>query len=102
MNSSVALQVEWSKAHARAQRYIEEVDIVLEEMRRVLQYFRWKANWWRNNSGVLHAESSVHLGCQAYATKQAFQLDSLHSKFLKIWEQTIGELSLEFNFVSPK
>ncbi|KAJ7300391.1 hypothetical protein DFH08DRAFT_725373, partial [Mycena albidolilacea] len=38
-----ALQIEWAKTRARAWRWTEEVDLVEEEMRRVLEFQRWKA-----------------------------------------------------------
>ncbi|KAJ7302318.1 hypothetical protein DFH08DRAFT_978038 [Mycena albidolilacea] len=41
-----ALRIEWAKTRARAWRWTEEVDLVEEEMRRVLEFQRWKAEWW--------------------------------------------------------
>ncbi|KAG2028626.1 hypothetical protein BDR03DRAFT_818726, partial [Suillus americanus] len=40
------VRVEWCKSRARALRWAEEVDLLQEEMRRVLQFFNWQANWW--------------------------------------------------------
>lgn len=45
--SSTALKIEWCKARARAQRREEEVRLLIEEMRRVREYGRWKARWWK-------------------------------------------------------
>ena len=42
----LGLRVEYAKSHARARRWIEEVTLVKEEMRRVLSYFNWKMDWW--------------------------------------------------------
>ncbi|KAJ6448830.1 hypothetical protein C8R45DRAFT_1132718 [Mycena sanguinolenta] len=41
------LRVEWGKAWARAHRWTEEVDLLEEEMRRILVFLQWKADWWR-------------------------------------------------------
>ena len=38
---SSALQVEWCKAQERATRYEEEIELVVEEMRRTLVFFEW-------------------------------------------------------------
>ncbi|KAJ7601666.1 hypothetical protein DFH06DRAFT_939375, partial [Mycena polygramma] len=42
------IQVEWMRARARAERWREEVILVEEEMRRVLEFCRWKAQWWKD------------------------------------------------------
>jgi hypothetical protein len=69
-----ALCVEWAKAKARADRWEEEVILLDEEMRRVLEFCRWKALWWteqvprRENLSAQLAE-----GLCAYAEEQANQ-----------------------------
>jgi hypothetical protein len=40
------VRVEWCKARARAMHWSEEVELLQEEMRRVLQFFGWQATWW--------------------------------------------------------
>ena len=39
-------RVELGRSKARVDQWEEEVDLVKEEMRRVLVYLRWKANDW--------------------------------------------------------
>ncbi|KAJ7099018.1 hypothetical protein C8R44DRAFT_593419, partial [Mycena epipterygia] len=41
------LRVEWAKTRARAHRWTEEVDLLEEEMRRILVFLEWRAGWWR-------------------------------------------------------
>ncbi|PIL23577.1 hypothetical protein GSI_14890 [Ganoderma sinense ZZ0214-1] len=41
---------EWARAKARVERWEEEETLLLEEMRRVLAYFEWKAQWWRRQA----------------------------------------------------
>jgi len=73
-----SMQVEWAKSWARRDRWEEEVPLILEEMHRVLRYFKWKARWWKAQGkrrteglpGTLH-------GVQAYAEKQAAFLQQL-------------------------
>ncbi|KAF8059257.1 hypothetical protein FPV67DRAFT_1395314, partial [Lyophyllum atratum] len=40
------IRLEWVKARARADRWREEVMLLEEEMRRVLEYCEWRASWW--------------------------------------------------------
>ncbi|KAJ7814657.1 hypothetical protein B0H13DRAFT_1664617 [Mycena leptocephala] len=41
-----ALQIEWARTQARAWRWMEEVDLLEEEMRRVLEFLKWRVGWW--------------------------------------------------------
>src|SRR4051794_22222389 len=45
-NIPVALRIEWMKSRARAARWSEEVLLVVEEMCQVMQFLKWKAEWW--------------------------------------------------------
>ena len=90
----IALRVEWSKTQARMQRFEEEVTLVLEEMRRVLRYFKWKCNWWINEAGSGAVEASRE-GCEAYAHKQASLLGQLRARFSGKWKSIIIELGLD-------
>ena len=38
--------VEWAKARARVMRWKEELLLIQEEMRRVIAYHKWIADWW--------------------------------------------------------
>lgn len=100
--SFVAMQVEWAKTHARAQRYVEEEELVLEEMRRVRQYLEWKAQWWCETAGLGRESISdrVKAGCIAYAHKQAFYLTSLRIKFTDMWKSELMKLDLPVDCLS--
>jgi hypothetical protein len=66
------MRVEWAKARARMKRWNEELLLVQEEMRRVIEYHRWKAEWWRGQSSLReHADASILSGILGYAHKQA-------------------------------
>ncbi|OAX30590.1 hypothetical protein K503DRAFT_669748, partial [Rhizopogon vinicolor AM-OR11-026] len=41
-----AMRIEWCKARERAMRWAEEVELLKEEMRRILQYLEWEAALW--------------------------------------------------------
>ena len=66
-----SMRIEWAKARARMMRWKEELLIVQEEMRRVIAYHGWKAEWWRDR-GVSRSEgeATVLSGLSGYANKQ--------------------------------
>ena len=78
---------------ARAERYIEEEELVLEEMRRVRQYLTWKATWWRDpqqsGRGRSCASDPVKEGSAAYAVKQALFYEALMDKFTRQWQHIL-------------
>jgi len=92
----LALQVEWAKTFARVNRFKEEKELVLEEMRRVRRYFTWKSNWWRERRflGTDNVSLSIKSGREAYAMKQANIIDDLESKFTKQWLTSLSVLGL--------
>ena len=64
--------VEWAKARARMMRWKEEFLLVQEEMRHVIEYLRWRAAWWCEQSSLrVHAEPTVSSGISGYANKQS-------------------------------
>ncbi|KAH6891811.1 hypothetical protein BKA70DRAFT_1119637, partial [Coprinopsis sp. MPI-PUGE-AT-0042] len=71
---SSSLWVEWARSRARKDRWCEEYLILQEEMRRVVAYLAWKANWW-DSKASLWSDSltgcSIRHGVSAYAQKQA-------------------------------
>jgi hypothetical protein len=70
--SSTVLRVEWAKAQARADRWDEEVVLLDEEMRRVLEYCHWKAAWWMEQVPLREGVSGpLAEGLRAYAVEQA-------------------------------
>lgn len=81
-----SLQVEWAKVQARKERWEEEVLIIQEEMRRVIMFHEWKAQWWRHQAGRRSdAEGSVIHGVVAYAEKQAQLCECLAQSCITTW-----------------
>lgn len=82
----VALRSEWAKAWARTRRWAEEVVLIKEEIRRVLQYHEHRALWWeeRRDGGV--AISSSHAeGIAAYAHDQANLHRKMAAHCIEVW-----------------
>jgi len=88
----IALRVEWTKARARATRWREEVLLLKEEMRRVLRFLEWKAEWWADKVGGDSdmPTSGVSAGMRAYALQQADLQTSLKKHFIRLWESPLA------------
>ncbi|KAH9914777.1 uncharacterized protein BXZ73DRAFT_92737 [Epithele typhae] len=72
------MKYEWSRSKARAERWTEEVALLEEEMRRIVEFFEWKARWWREQAtrrGDVSAELAT--GLAIYAEKQACVFEGL-------------------------
>ena len=100
-----AMRVEWGKTKARLQRWSEELQLLQEEMRRVLEYCSWKARWWRSRyverPGV---DAGVKSGLMAYAEKQTVVFERLGWKFGQEWTKVLSkhQLNAEWNPVYGK
>ncbi|KAF9072844.1 hypothetical protein BDP27DRAFT_1216848, partial [Rhodocollybia butyracea] len=67
-----ALRVEWCKARARSLRWKEEVLLLCEELRRMKEFSRWKAKWWKNQIGRReNLGKELQEGLTAYALQHA-------------------------------
>ena len=93
--------VEWAKTYARANRFGEEVELVLEEMRRTQRYFAWRCSWWLQREDVQTIggcnSELITSGRRAYARKQVSIYTRLASKFVGTWERELerNELSID-------
>jgi hypothetical protein len=90
------MRVEWAKAHARVERWEEEIELLLEEMRRVPWYMKWKTQWWVDQAAGRGDEVSPLLksGCRAYAAKQAYIWSSLGEKFRGMWTPLLEQYGI--------
>ena len=84
-------RLEWSKAYARKAHWNEEVLLLREEMRRILEFLKWKSRDWlrKGNNQVVSSLTSCPLqleGLRAYASQQAGVFGSIHDHFLGLWK----------------
>lgn len=87
LTNFLGLRVEWAKSRARALRWIEELTLLREEMRRVLTYFQWKAQWWLTIAASHPGDScAVQRAFKTYANRQISTLQKLAVKFKNEWE----------------
>jgi hypothetical protein len=95
------MRVEWAKTKARADRWREEVLLVTEEMRRVLYFLQWKAQWWSSQSALrLDAPTRVQQGIAAYAAKQAAISHSMAGSFATKWYPTLKKSQISVDWPS--
>lgn len=88
------------KSRARAQRWTEEVLLVREEKRRVLEFLEWRHDWWIERAHMRAvSDPALADGLQAYAYEQAKLQDSLSKSFLAIWGDPTDEQDVEMEQV---
>lgn len=96
----LALRIQWLRARARKARWSEEVELLQEEMGRVLRFLDWHARWWveqenRREEGV---DAYLREGLSAYAHRQASIRIKMKDNFVNLWDSVgtwvkAGEIS---------
>ena len=89
------MRVEWAQCTARADRWEEEVILLQEEMRRVVQFLEWRSkNWFAKVDSRTNATPVVRAGLSAYANKQGSVYHDLAVWFSRRWRSALASLSL--------
>lgn len=90
------MRVEWAQCMARAVRWEEEVLLLQEEMRRVVEFLGWRSRSWYSkvDARAGTVTSAVHAGISAYAKKQGSIFHNLAVRFSQRWRSTLISLSL--------
>jgi hypothetical protein len=65
-------------------RWAEETELLQEEMRRVLCFLRWQADWWHEKGAIPLSRNEE--GLVAYAGRQAQLRKDLADCFEKMWK----------------
>ena len=91
------LRAEWAKAQERAKHFEEEVELIVEEMRRTLGFLEWKAKEWKSfatslPSGASAIDTATSDGVTAYANKQADIQLKLATTFIDDWYHILAQL----------
>jgi hypothetical protein len=89
------MRIEWCKARARAMRWEEEVDLLQEETRRILQFFEWEALRWDEHVAASTDEVADHESRIAYARRQASLRRRLAQRFQDMWADTLSFLQVQ-------
>ena len=96
---AVSLRAHWARCQARAERYEEEVKLTTEEMRRTLEFFKWKSSWWLSlqdarMDSATPPDPQIQHGLRAYARRQASIYSSLVDTYVDHWRKFLVEHSL--------
>ena len=94
--------VEWTTSFARLERWTEEVDLLQEEMRRVVMFLEWKSANWLAKAGVRKGTLTfdIQSGLDAYARKQAAVYHNLAVSFAKLWRPTLASYCLDHSWIT--
>jgi hypothetical protein len=90
----LALRCEWAMSKARAERWTEEVDLVVEEMRRVITFLIDKANWWLTQARARGIGGDIGDGIEAYAMKQSHIMKTMARRFGEKWYKRLEDKNL--------
>ncbi|KDR81126.1 hypothetical protein GALMADRAFT_61075 [Galerina marginata CBS 339.88] len=92
------LRVEWAKSRARSMRAEEEVMLLKEEMRRVLEFLRWKADWWMaRKASRTGLTKELAEGVEGFALTQKNLQTDLANHFRALWKAPLSEDSTNPN-----
>ncbi|KAF8139670.1 hypothetical protein EV363DRAFT_1094807, partial [Boletus edulis] len=79
------MRIEWCKARARAARWSEDVDLLMDEMERTLAFFQWDAAGWEERMLFVPAAVGAAEGHRAYAHRQASLRKALAESCRRSW-----------------
>lgn len=84
------VRVEWSKTHARSERWQEETELLREEMRRCAKSLRYNAKEWIDRmlyeGPLAEGKDAAHMeGAAAYAASQAAVYRGICTAFERLW-----------------
>jgi len=96
------LRVEWTTSFARLERWTEEVELLQEEMRRVVAFLEWKSVDWLAKIGAREENTTPDLrsGLDAYARKQAAVYHDLAVSFATLWRPTLVSYNLKYSWAT--
>ncbi|KAI0061776.1 hypothetical protein BV25DRAFT_1804969, partial [Artomyces pyxidatus] len=93
LNDSV--RVDYVTSKARVDRWEEEIIHLSEEMPRAVRFFRDRARWWRSKVDQRRDVSpDILSGLNAFAERQAKQLEDLTDSFLEQWIPVVNSLGV--------
>lgn len=96
------LRVEWTTSFARLERWVKEVELLQEEMRRVVSFLEWRSTEWLRKTDARKGASTpdVQSGLNVYAKKQAAIFHNLATTFVTLWHPTLVSYGLQHLWVT--
>lgn len=81
------MRLEWYRARARAHRWTEECQLLIEEMRRILAFYQWHESWWREQAErITMVTEAEREGLIAYAYRQASIRQNMRTICISAWK----------------
>ncbi|KAL1749560.1 hypothetical protein FB107DRAFT_280582 [Schizophyllum commune] len=81
----------WSKAYARKERWVEEVHLLREDMRRCLRSLEKESHVWAAHAQAADGRTDAHTsGMRAYALRHSDQWLALRDRFMNDWDKPHG------------
>jgi hypothetical protein len=91
--------VDWAKSRTYAACWAEEVQLLAEEMCRILFYLQWKSEWWLTQSSAqLEINRELGEGLSAYTVKQHAILQQMGYQFVAEWWPIVSVNNLDTNW----
>ncbi|KAJ7050750.1 hypothetical protein C8F01DRAFT_1263635 [Mycena amicta] len=91
-----AVRVQWCKALARRQRWEEEVELIREEMKRVLRDLKATEEEWKERAtGRTDADHALAHALSSYANRQAALHRRIRDGFFQEWSTSVAEVVRE-------
>ena len=96
------LRVEWTTSFARLERWKEEVELLQEEMRRVVMFLKWKSQDWLAKAEDPRRATTpdIESGLNAYARKQEAIYHDLAVSFTRLWRPALVSNNLEHSWAT--
>ncbi len=87
------LRAEWARSRARTRRCKEEVELLVEEMHRVLVFYEWRAcKWDSRQEARQNVSPELREGIKAYAVEQAALQRILSSHCQDLWRTPLASM----------
>lgn len=83
-------------------RWTEDVTLLVEEMRRVVAFFEWKALWWKKQAGRRQGlAADMREGVTAYSAQQAALYTALKDRCKELWVNVPQMVSSQESAAGP-
>ncbi|TRM56407.1 hypothetical protein BD626DRAFT_541333 [Schizophyllum amplum] len=90
-DDAAPIQHLWARAMARKDRWVEEAELLREDMRRCLRSLESEADAWLTRADVdLGRGAGYHSGTRAYAMRHHAQWIQLRDHFRHVWNRPMG------------
>lgn len=86
-----ALRIEWARCKARALRWLEELELVSEEMRRAIEFCDYEESWWAGRIGLrTDVDAELGEGLKSYAHERVLAEREFKAKWEGQWSVVLS------------